>query len=250
MEVCLGISVLSNDFGNLIPRIAVPVYFWWYEGTALKFNHGMGTAIHFNWENGLFLTCDHVLTGYEEQREKVKNCIFQIGTAIFSHPEQFVVSRNKKLDLLSLKIRPGYLKMISRGWVPEKEFYCPVAWPNRPVEKGEQVFVVGCTGDGRTFDPQKGLGFNYSSFVLNVSELLDDKFSILGENLSSIDGTMKWSDVTKLGGISGSGVFVIRNGAVEMVGVIKEGHKFDNETIILYAAYAHFLKVDGQISGN
>jgi hypothetical protein len=239
---------INDDFRNLIPQITVPVYFWWHDNGELKFNHGMSTAIHFNDGNGLLLTCAHVLEGYEEQKEKVENCIFQIGTLIFKEPRNILISENNKLDLLSLKIKDGYLKLISKGWHPEKSFYAPPHWPNRNVEKGEQVFIVGCTGDGRKFDPEKGLSFASSSFVLNVSEVLDDQFTIISENLVSVDGIMKWSDVVKLGGISGSGVFTIRNEVLELVGVIKAGEKYDDKTIVLFATHSKFLKNDGTIS--
>jgi hypothetical protein len=235
------------EFAKEISKVSIPICFYWTEGEEVRKQNASGTFISINGTTGFLLTNHHVIDAYREIKSTYPDCVLQIGSASVSDLEIRIIDENKDLDLITIRIRQGDLEVAATS-LKNKAFYLPEKWPtNMPVE-GEELLLVGYLGVGTKLDIEKG-GISYIQgiFCLKVGIVQEHQFAINAENPHAVvGGILSWEEVTRLGGISGAGVFALRNETYELVGIVWDGGLVFG-AIQIWAVPAERVLSDGRI---
>jgi Trypsin-like peptidase domain len=202
-----------------------------------------GTLI--NTGAGQFLvTNDHVYRAFESKRAENPG-IMLIMSGVDDVPfrnisEQHVVrGRDKDLDLAVLEVPVPMVDALGRA------FYTWDSWPPRRPERGMAAIVFGYPGQGRV-PMDSRLGVTPMIIGRQITSCNDLRFALVDTEQDAIKTSPEGaSPLTRLGGMSGSGVYA-RSSAKEwfLAGFMYE---VDDAMDIIYASYAAHIQADGTI---
>jgi hypothetical protein len=147
----------------------------------------------------------HVINGFREIREKRDPLHCQLDTLFFDF-ESRLIDENKRLDLATLDITESEINKLSA--IP----FSPSKWPPDAPTIGEQAVIVGYPGQSRSMDSPEQICTPHIGFCLSVSSVSDTHVTFLIERdyLISDIGSVDPMKLQDYGGMSGSGVFVMR----------------------------------------
>jgi len=194
----------------------------------------------------ILLTAWHVVEKFRELKATNPATVLAVNlgpgcTVALSNPE--VIDHDASFDIVSLAFPD-----LHRHGPHDKQYFPVRTWPISRVASGSAVAFVGFPGRRRTphdtwgsFEPL-GAGFLVASASDRTIVLADQSGTMRLENSSGrSDGTVR------LGGFSGSPVFLVHPDGPQVIGVLRAGseemgHGADN-TILLTPTY--FLRADG-----
>jgi hypothetical protein len=214
------------------------------KGRLQKVNNGTATLLNLNGRR-IALTCSHVLKGYRKIHGNA-NTNFQIGF-LELNPLDRIIDESPDLDLVTIDLEGLSLRKFTNDEGISTHFFIPVRWPPAPVKKGDFVAFGGFPGLWRENLSWHELLFDsWSCGATEVTSVSQDyfvcqferEFWVASFNLLGRNGL----ELHKIGGLSGSPVFIHRNIYWELVGVVYE---FSESFDLMYARPTSLLREDG-----
>jgi hypothetical protein len=214
------------------------------KGRLQKVNNGTVTLLNLDGRR-IALTCSHVLEGYRKIYG-TPNTNFQIGD-LELNPLDRIIDESSDLDLVTLDLEGLSLREFSNDEGIGTHFFDPVRWPPDRIKQGDFVAFGGFPGLWRQNLSWRELLFDsWSSGATEVTSVSEDhfvcqferEFWVASLNLHGLEGL----ELRKLGGLSGSPVFIHRSIYWELVGVVYE---FSESFDLMYARPTSLLRKDG-----
>lgn len=241
-------SLDANQILDAIQRCAAPIW------TSVSLDAPPATVDH----NGtcgfldtgnkrILITAWHVIEKFNEIKVSNSDAVLAVNlgagcTVALSHPE--IIDWDKGFDIATLSFPD-----LNRQTAPHDKQYFPIqTWPIPRVTTGNAVALVGFPGERRkthrywgSFE-SVGAGFIVASSSDRTIVLADQSGTMRLENSSGQD-----DGIVRLGGFSGSPVFLVHPNGPQVVGVLRAGSdemgRGAGNTIFLTPTY--FLREDG-----
>jgi hypothetical protein len=208
--------------------------------------NGTGTLVNTG-QKPLIITNHHVYNKFRLDRANDPHTKLIMSGA---HDTYFVdiseaecLGADNNLDLAVLSVPPPIA--FNRG----KLFLCPEKWPPPRAEKDMLAVLVGYPGQGRKVEQSGALGASPLTAGMRVVSVSDRHFVIADEDQDAhVFVPEGQKPLANFGGISGSGVYVIRRKGTSFDGgwlagfVCEEGLGHS-----LVVAHADYINADGTI---
>ncbi len=205
-----------------------------------------GTLINTG-KNQFLVTNHHVYAKFQSRRDKDAHCKLIMsgahGMKFLDISEAKCLGSDKALDLTVLSIPP--LTVFNQ----RKLFLCPEGWPPPRAEKGMLAILMGYPGEGRKIEQNGALGASPLSAGMRVVSVSERHFVIADETQDAHMFVPKGQKpLTSFGGISGSGVYVIRPEGVTADDIWLAGFVYEEGPgHTLMVAHADHINADGTI---
>lgn len=193
------------------------------------------------------LTCQHVIKGYREYREKYEGVLFNISNVELDPIDQ-LIDENEKFDLASIELSDKQITAITSVGKIGSFVYKPSSWPPTPPKVNEFVSFGGFPGSLRTVMSFDEIVFSsWSSGASRVDSVGEYRFISPFEREYWIKsfGEVHHMNLHALGGMSGSPAFVSRGLSFEFVGVLSDYEK--NYDAVFFAS-VQSVNPDGKIT--
>lgn len=210
-----------------------------------EINSGSVTLLRLD-SGPMAVTCDHVVSGFEERRAADKGAIFQIGHVDLD-PVAQLIDRNFRIDLATIRLTEEQAKAITSEGEIGSSIYRPWDWPPPMPKRGEFVAFGGFPGALRTVVSFDELVFgSWSSAGSEVSSTSEFQFASVFEREYWINsfGSKNHMELTALGGMSGGPVLIKRKIAFELIGIVR-AYSEDYDTVFLSSIRS--IRGDGTI---
>jgi hypothetical protein len=205
-----------------------------------------GTLINTG-KHQFLVTNHHVYAKFQSHRDKSPHSMLIMsgahGTQFLDISEAKCLGSDKAFDLAVLSIPP--LTVFKQ----RKLFLCPEKWPPPRAEKGMLAVLVGYPGEGRKVEQNGALGASPLSAVMRVVSVSERHFVIADEDQDAHMFVPKGQKpLTSFGGISGSGVHVIRPKGLTANDIWLGGFVYEEGFgHSLLVAHADHINADGSI---
>jgi hypothetical protein len=185
------------------------------------------------------ITNHHVIKGLRKIQEQNSHFQCQLDSLPFNI-DQRLIAQNERLDLATVDISDSEIQRIGAL------AYTPSTWPpSDPPRVGELAVIVGYPGRFRYPDSSEQICVPHIGLNLPITSISQTDITFHFERQYWITdvGTVDPSRLDDFGGMSGSGVFVMRLAPV-LVGVVYEfGSNFD----LLKCSRTDFVTEEGII---
>ena len=164
------------------------------------------------------ITASHVLKGYESLAQDDPTAVWQVGQYRFE-PVSRIAWRDHKVDVVLLELSASEASSVGTSVAS-----APYGWPPPAPSKGHLVLISGYPKSLRQTDSPGRVGSGAISTLLEVGPAGDSYFYCeiqRGELISFNEEPVPPED-TDYGGWSGSPVFLVRNLAYPLVGIVSE----------------------------
>ena len=205
-----------------------------------------GTLINTG-TNQFLVTNHHVYAEFQSHQDNNSHSKLIMsgadGTRFLDISKAKCLGVDKALDLAVLSIPPLTV------FTQKKLFLCPEKWPPPRAEKGMLAVLVGYPGAGRKVEQSGALGVSPLSAGMRVVSVSERHFVIADEDQDAHVFVPKGQKaLTNFGGISGSGVYVIRPRRVTSDDIWLAGFVYEEGLgHTLMVAHADHINEDGTI---
>lgn len=205
--------------------------------------------------NGIIgITCSHILEEYVKLALQGVNLLLEVGECKID-PNKHLISHNSALDLCTFSFTTQeYMQMKANQEIIGSN--CISIIHRTPIQAGDYITIGGFPGQWR--DKLNNTTFRFDSFSFAgcaITTSLDEHFT------SRIDCLNKWPRTldkhsrnipSHPGGLSGGPILINKlseNGFFhwELVGIITDGHFFNDTTLLIYGVPARHIQPDGTI---
>lgn len=241
----------AGDLGRTVAdypgRFVVPVTFGENPATREEPVVNTGSISLLKLDGHFGVTCRHVIEKYRTRLAEDDDMIFQVGNEQLD-PLDLIIAESAQLDLAVLDLSGAKSANLTIEDKEEVWFIEPPRWPPYPVSPGEFVTLAGYPADWRRQpagdEVEHGLFSLGSSMVTSVSK----------ENISCAFEREYWvqaygpeveiEDLSDLGGMSGSPVFIHRDLAFHFVGIV---HDHLPSLDLMRVRPGRFIRADGSL---
>lgn len=231
--------VLGRQMVELVHRYVRPILFGDPPLSSERpFIRG-GTVTFVKTDKRVFgVTNHHVIEGIRKSRQSRSPFHCQLDSVAFNIEER-LIDENKRLDLATIDVTQSEVDTI--GALP----YQPPSWPLESPTVGEPAIIVGYPGELRYPDSPHQVCVPHIGFIVPITSVsnTDISFRFDREFWTSDVGTTDPSLLDDFGGMSGSGVFVMRL-APAFVGVFYE---YGPNFALLKCSRTDFITKEGRI---
>jgi hypothetical protein len=239
---------LGNKLSTFPLLFAKPAFFGQRPSAKRPTEIRNGTIALIDLGNGpLGITCQHVIQGYREHREKFEEVIFNIGNVELD-PISQLIDENNQLDLAVIELTEKQIQEITSEGEIGSIVFKPANWPPAPLLKDEFVMFGGFPGSLRTIESFNEIVFSsWSSGASRIDSATEYRIISPFERdywISSF-GEKHHLNITALGGMSGSPAFISRGLHFDFVGILTD---YEDSYDAVFFSTVQSITESGQIT--